>query len=920
MRKMVRSLAYLIVLFLLEACSNIADAERGTYEPISIGDVEMVHFSRPDSAVELGSNATGVKASEKPAMQVVLKYGFSMGKHEVTCGEFLEIMPAEPYSSSVECESEALPVVNVNYYDAVLFANALSKKQGKDTAYVYTHAEFDADGCSSLMNLLFDPSVEAFRLPTEAEWVYAAKHGWNTADGWTAANSDFKLHDVCSLKENEAGICDMAGNAMEWVQDWLGSFRDTTVENFVGAVDGGNLGERVVKGGSFRLEESAVNYVSRGDVYTVTSGMRTPYVGFRIAYGSIPGASWLSGNGGSSANLFISLVDAVRVRDLTKTYKTKFAFRDDNSGNLAFIDYSVAGLRVNEIDDTLDVYHPDISPDGELVAFCTKPEGVSGKSELYVRHLDETGSGLVRLDVESAAIPRWRLLENGDTAIVYVTDAGNNKDETQFMSQSTWQVVFADGKFGKPKKLFDGAYHGGVSDDGLLAVTGARLLRARLGEPVRDTVWYNGEQACNASLSKDGSKRTAFLDFASATGRKFVGKEYGTHEYILVADSAGKLVGKVAAPSGYSFDHVEWVLGHTSGTGNLLVATLVNSAGVHERIALVNVADGSVTDILSGDEIWHPCVWVKSSNASLENTSLDPDSAGVYFIEGGEDVAAMLRYDMELIWKYRDSADFVALGSSRTQAGFNPKLITNHFAINIANVPNSLVETQYVFENYVMLHVKNLKYVMVSLDIDMWWKVADNSWTNFFYKEYRKYPGFAYDENHEFWIEGYPEGLLEMTENSVGITYYEERFRKNLGFNSTDCESWEGENPSVDYDSTWMDEGLGAMLDNINRTEVLIKTAQEHGITFIGVIFPQSPGFANTGAFGRYGLRHAEAETVIQQLRALEEKYPNFILLDENRMGQHDYPDSEAVNRDHLCRDGAARLTARIDSLLETLE
>jgi hypothetical protein len=73
-------------------------------------------------------------------------------------------------------------------------------------------------------------------------------------------------------------------------------------------------------------------------------------------------------------------------------------------------------------------------------------------------------------------------LENGDTAIVYVTDAGNNKNESDFKAASTWQVTFANGKFGEPQKLFDGAYHGGISEDNSLAVTGARLLRARVGK------------------------------------------------------------------------------------------------------------------------------------------------------------------------------------------------------------------------------------------------------------------------------------------------------------------------------------------------------------------------------------------------------------------------------------------------------
>ena len=128
-----------------------------------------------------------------------------------------------------------------------------------------------------------------------------------------------------------------------------------------------------------------------------------------------------------------------------------------------------------------------------------------------------------------------------------------------------------------------------------------------------------GEQACNASLSKDGSKRTAFLDFASATGREFVGESYAVHERLLVMDSTGALVASVAAPSDYSFDHTEWAIGRTSSTPNLLVATLVNTYGAHEKVALVDLSSGKVTEILKGEEIWHPCVWVKSTSVIDED-------------------------------------------------------------------------------------------------------------------------------------------------------------------------------------------------------------------------------------------------------------------------------------------------------------
>lgn len=229
-----------------------------------------------------------------------------------------------------------------------------------------------------------------------------------------------------------------------------------------------------------------------------------------------------------------------------------------------------------EIVDTIPAYHPDISPDGKKVAFCTGIEGIDQTSRLYVRNLDPKGSGLVKLDVKSAAIPRWSVLANGDTVITYVTKAGDNSNESTFKSASTWQVPFMNGKFGTPVKLFDGSFHGGISEDESLAVTGSKILRARVHK--KEKIWYNKEQACNVSLAKDYSKRTAFLDFGGSTGKTFVGEKYRVHEYLFIADSSGNLVQSVRSPSGFVFDHSEWATGRVNQN---LVATLTNADGAH---------------------------------------------------------------------------------------------------------------------------------------------------------------------------------------------------------------------------------------------------------------------------------------------------------------------------------------------------
>ena len=118
-------------------------------------------------------------------------------------------------------------------------------------------------------------------------------------------------------------------------------------------------------------------------------------------------------------------------------------------------------------------------------------------------------------------------------------------------------------------------------------MSGVRLLRARIAkssstvlDEATDTVWYNGEQACNVSLAHDGSKRVAFLDFGGNTGRKFANENYSTHQRLLVADSMGKLIKSIKAASGYTFDHSEWVSGSENSN---IVATLANVNGAHSK-------------------------------------------------------------------------------------------------------------------------------------------------------------------------------------------------------------------------------------------------------------------------------------------------------------------------------------------------
>ena len=196
---------------------------------------------------------------EHPIHQVTLHKPFYMMTTEVTQGLYRKVMGKNPSGFST-CGLDC-PVEKVSWYDAVRMANKLSEQEGLTPCYQIESGE---EPVVSWTN----KSCNGWRLPTEAEWEFAARGGdsytyagSNNLDevAWFAENSGFATHPVRMKKSNGYGLYDMSGNVWEWVWDWKGSYTLASAESPVGPESGS---VRIVRGGSWK-------YIAR---YLRTSG------------------------------------------------------------------------------------------------------------------------------------------------------------------------------------------------------------------------------------------------------------------------------------------------------------------------------------------------------------------------------------------------------------------------------------------------------------------------------------------------------------------------------------------------------------------------------------------------------------------------------------------------------------------------
>ena len=191
---------------------------------------------------------------EKPVHEVTIKEGFYMGRYEVTQANWEQVMGTTPSNF----KGDNLPVERVSWDDVQSFIRKLNERR---------------DGFN-------------YRLPTEAEWEYACRAG-TTGDyagdlnemAWFSENSLGQPHAVGGKRPNALGLADMHGNVWEWCADYHH-------ETYYGAptdgsawVTGGEMKYRVLRGGSWHGNVSALRSGGRD---AAPPEHRNAFLGFRV--------------------------------------------------------------------------------------------------------------------------------------------------------------------------------------------------------------------------------------------------------------------------------------------------------------------------------------------------------------------------------------------------------------------------------------------------------------------------------------------------------------------------------------------------------------------------------------------------------------------------------------------------------------
>jgi len=244
-----------------EKASEKAEEKTSDIPQSFTNSLEMEFVLIPPGTFMMGSDE---RPQEQPIHRITISKPFYMQTTEVTQGQWREVMNENP-SKFQDCDS--CPVEMVSWDDIRTFLEKL--------------------------NLMEDGE---YRLPTEAEWEYAARCGGKEEThsggenldeiGWYVGNSGARTRPVAKKKPNALGLFDMSGNVWEWVEDdWHANYYGAPVDGRAWA-DNLRSNARVIRGGSWGNLAKRCRSASRDSYH---SGSRYGSQGFRLARSVAPG-------------------------------------------------------------------------------------------------------------------------------------------------------------------------------------------------------------------------------------------------------------------------------------------------------------------------------------------------------------------------------------------------------------------------------------------------------------------------------------------------------------------------------------------------------------------------------------------------------------------------------------------------------
>jgi formylglycine-generating enzyme required for sulfatase activity len=250
--------------------------------PSRTNSIQMTMVKLPSGSFTMGSPlGEPGRGDDEVQHRVALSRSFYISAHEVTQLQYKAVTgenPSEFSSCGASC-----PVEMVTWFDALIFANQLSEREGLSLCYAISRSE-----------IRWHRSCTGYRLPTEAEWEYAARggeasvySGSNTVDdvGWVKGNSEKRTYPVGQKKPNAWGLYDMTGNVWEWTWDIYGPYSGKAADPAGASSDPDrgkswfDLANRVYRGGGWFNKTELGRVANRS--YNKPR-LRFPALGFRL--------------------------------------------------------------------------------------------------------------------------------------------------------------------------------------------------------------------------------------------------------------------------------------------------------------------------------------------------------------------------------------------------------------------------------------------------------------------------------------------------------------------------------------------------------------------------------------------------------------------------------------------------------------